>query len=213
MKPAKVTFEEQAPAIAMPKPKGPKPIVDDGSPYIELVTGCRFYLNNPLWDIGAIAHSLSLQCRFTGQCRKFYSVAEHSVLVSRIVEDLGLGDPMEGLMHDAVESVLADVVGPAKQLLEDYKLLDAALDSSMRKAFALPEAMTEGVRRADQLALLIEAKALMPSKGAQGYVDDPQIHAEANKLTYQVQCWTSDNAKEKFMTRMSDIRRRHRGLR
>ena len=208
-----VHFEEQKPQITMPAPRAKKEVVDDGSPFIELVTGGRFYFSKPEWDIGAIAHSLSLQCRFTGQCRKFYSVAEHSVLVSRIMEDLGLGDPFEGLLHDGVESVLADVARPAKQMLKDYKTLDKALDSTLRKAFNLPEAMTDGCRRADELALWLEAQALMPSKGEHGYGFDLELQAQARKLTYQVQCWTSDNAKEKFMQRMTDIRRRLRGLR
>lgn len=204
--------------IIQPPPKAKKAHESDGSPYIELITGSRFYFSRPEWDIGAIAHSLSLQCRFTGQCRKFYSVAEHSVLVSRIMEELG-GDPMEGLLHDGVESVLADVARPAKLMLKDYKALDVALDASMRKSFSLPEAMTDACKLADQLALLLETRALMPSKGeiednfVSGYGFTPELKVIGNKLTYQVQCWTSDNAKEKFMQRMTDIRRRLRGLR
>jgi hypothetical protein len=212
MKSVVLTFEEQEPQIMAPPPKAHKKVEDDGTPWIELVTGGRFYYNKPQWDIGAIAHSLSLQCRFTGQCRKFYSVAEHSVLVSRIMEDLGLGDPMEGLLHDGVESVLADVARPAKALLKDYKALDKALDASLRKAFVLPDTMTPGCMRADMLALLIEAKAIMPSKGLD-YDAPNDVRAQADKLPYLVNCWTSDNSKEKFMQRMSDIRRRTRGLR
>lgn len=209
----KVNFEQQAPQIVAPPPAARKKIVDDGSPWIELITGSRFYFNKPEWDIGAIAHGLSLLCRFNGQCRKFYSVAEHSVLVSRIMEDLGLGDPMEGLLHDGVESVLADIARPAKGLLKDYKALEAALDVSLRKQFNLPEAHSDGCRRADQLALWIEARALMPSKGEEGYGLDTALQAQAMKLPYIINTWTSDNAKEKFMTRMSDVRRRLRGLR
>ena len=208
----KVNFTEQAPPITMPPPRAKKVIEDDGSPWIELITGGRFYFNKPEWDIGAIAHSLSQQCRFTGQCRKFYSIAEHSVLVSRIMEDLGLGDPMEGLLHDGVESVLADVARPAKQLLKDYKALDHALDLSLRKAFNLPETMSEGCIKADTLALLLEAKVLMPGKG-ETYGFPTEVMAQANKLTYLVAGWTPENAKEKFMHRMTDVRRRLRGLR
>ncbi len=210
----KVIFEEQAPMIQMPPPKAKKPIDDDSmEPWIELITGGRFYYAKPVYDIGAIAHSLSMQCRFTGHCRKFYSVAEHSVLVSRIMEDQGLGDPMEGLLHDAVESVLSDVARPAKILLKDYKALDRALDIAMRKQFVLPETMSEGCMKADGIALLIEAKELMPNKGENFTGMSDEIVLAAKKATYIVAAWTPENARERFMTRMHDIRRRTRGLR
>ena len=200
--------------IQMPPPKAKKPIDDDSmEPWIELITGGRFYYAKPVYDIGAIAHSLSMQCRFTGHCRKFYSVAEHSVLVSRIMEDQGLGDPMEGLLHDAVESVLSDVARPAKILLKDYKALDRALDIAMRKQFVLPETMSEGCMKADGIALLIEAKELMPNKGENFTGMSDEVVLAAKKATYIVAAWTPENARERFMTRMHDIRRRTRGLR
>jgi len=220
MQKPQVSFEEQAPQIMAPPPKVKAPNVDQNKdPYIELVTGNKFFYNAPTWDIGAIAHGLAQQCRYTGQCLKFYSVAEHSVLVSRIMEDMKLGDPMEGLMHDAVESVLSDVARPAKQLLKDYKALDKALDGSMRKAFGLADRMTDGCIKADALALLHEAKSLMPSKGADwddicgpGFTNE-ELRRDANGLPYLIQGWTPEEAKQRFMARMSDVRRRVRGLR
>jgi hypothetical protein len=211
---AKVVFEEQAPMIQLPAPKAKKVIDDDSmEPWIELITGGKFYYGKPVFDIGAIAHSLSMQCRFTGHCRKFYSVAEHSILVSRIMEDQGLGDPMEGLLHDATESVLADVARPAKNLLKDYKSLEKALDTAMRKQFLIPETATPGCHFADGVALMIEARELMPNKGS-NYTGVPEdIVLAAKKATYMVSCWTPENARERFMTRMHDIRRRTRGLR
>jgi uncharacterized protein len=215
MKKAAVVFEEQAPMISMPPPKKEKtmPPQTDEAPYIELVTGGLFFYNKPTWDIGAIAHSLSMVCRFGGQCKKFYSVAEHSILVSRIMEDHGLGDPMEGLLHDATESVLTDLPRPAKRLLKDYKTLENALDSSMRKTFVLPEKATEGCHRADQIALLIESKELMSSRGRADYGQTAELQAFADRQTYMVVGYTPENARERFMTRMHDIRRRTRGLR
>ena len=208
---AKVIFEEQAPMIQMPPMKVRKKVEDDGSPWIELITGGRFYYNKPVFDIGAVAHSLSMICRFTGHCRKFYSVAEHSILVSRIMEDTG-GDPMEGLLHDATESVLADIARPAKGLLKDYKVLEKALDVAMRKQFVLPEVETVECRRADQIALAIEAREIMPSKGVDWDIPG-DVRLAASKATYMIAGWSPENARERYMTRMHDIRRRHRGLR
>ena len=53
--------------------------------WIQTYSGKKFYPLDPRpedIDIRDIAHALSLNCRFNGHCRCFYSVAEHSVGVS-----------------------------------------------------------------------------------------------------------------------------------
>src|SRR5881392_3435793 len=61
-------------------------------PYLQTVSG-RFV--NPFdpdpeqLDIGDIARALANVCRFGGHCRSFYSVAQHSVIVSELVEERG----------------------------------------------------------------------------------------------------------------------------
>ena len=180
--------------------------------WIETVTGRKFYYLKPTFDIGEIAHALGNMCRFTGQSRRFFSVAEHSVLVSRIMEDLRLGDPMEGLLHDGVEAYLADVASPAKAVLKDYKALDKALDRAMRAEFKMPLEKTEGCTTADWLALFCEARALLPSKG-KGWTGPPGLMEQAWQLPYHIGCWTPEDATSRFMDRMTDVRRRLKGLR
>ena len=72
------------------------------------------------FTLGDIAHGLSNICRYAGQCDEFYSVAEHSVLVSEVTEQFKL----EALMHDAAEAFLGDVTRPLKQLLPDFKIIE-----------------------------------------------------------------------------------------
>lgn len=140
--------------------------------FLETCEGRDFCLNAPVFKPTEMAAALSKICRFAGHSLRFYSVAEHSILVARIMHTLDLGDPFEGLMHDGTESVLADIAAPLKALLPDYKRLERALESVMREQFELPLHTTEGCKRADWIAVALEAEELMPSKGAHWALPD-----------------------------------------
>ena len=56
-----------------------------------------------------------MKCRFNGHCSPFYSVAEHSVRVSWLLEQQGKRQALWGLMHDAGEAYLPDLGGPIKK--------------------------------------------------------------------------------------------------
>lgn len=67
--------------------------------------------------------SLSHLCRFNGHIELFYSVAQHSIAVARLVKVRG-GDPptvLQALLHDAPEAYLCgDIPGPLKKHLRVY---------------------------------------------------------------------------------------------
>lgn len=63
-----------------------------------------------------IVHALSLICRFGGHTSEHYSVAQHSLLVARILAALGASPEVQlaGLMHDAHEAYIGDIPTPIK---------------------------------------------------------------------------------------------------
>lgn len=171
--------------------------------YIETAKGNRFYLSHPEFDIEEIAHALSQQCRFAGHCARFYSVAEHSVLVSRLMDApaLALPDPFEGLMHDASEAYLCDIAAPWKALLPDYKRIEGELEEKLRARFGLPLKMTDGCKRADWLALFIEAHWLLPT-GAKDWPAPAGIKEQAAELIaahWMPICYSPGEAKRRFL--------------
>ena len=85
-------------------------------------------------DIYDIAHALSLTCRFGGHCKTFYSVAEHSVNVSLLCPERFA---LWGLLHDATEAYLPDVLRPVKPLLEGFKDIENALMRTISMKFDL----------------------------------------------------------------------------
>jgi hypothetical protein len=109
-----------------------------------------------------IAHSLSLQCRFAGHVREFYSVAQHSVLVSYacIPEDARWG-----LLHDAAEAYLVDLPRPVKKSVMGYKEAETAVLGSIALHFGLPSfdvpVVSDNVIVTDNDALVTEARDLM----------------------------------------------------
>lgn len=109
-------------------------------------------------DIEDIAHALSMQCRYGGHVRHFYSVAEHSILVSRMVPR---EDALWGLLHDASEAYLSDVIRPVKRFLTNYKAIENRLMAVICERFGLPPEQPESVTWADNAILADERERVM----------------------------------------------------
>jgi hypothetical protein len=85
--------------------------------------GTQFDIINPhpeQFDIYDIARSLSHVCRFNGHLPTFYSIAEHSVRVADWLQAKGQSPLicLTGLLHDAAEAYVGDMVRPLKQMSE-----------------------------------------------------------------------------------------------
>lgn len=135
-------------------------------PCIMTSQGKYFNLANPSprdVDIRVIAHALSNLCRFTGHVGEFYSVAQHSISVSYLVNP---EYALEGLLHDAAEAYVGDVASPLKQLLPDYKAIEHRVEYAVRAYFNLPYEMSRAVKHADLVMLATEKRDLMPAHEA-----------------------------------------------
>lgn len=110
-------------------------------------------------EITDIAHALAHTCRFAGHCREFYSVAQHSVYVSRIVPP---EDAFAGLMHDCAEAFIGDVSRPLKRMLAEYRAIEKHIEAVLFAGLGLPAKLPASVKLADRQLLYSEQAALMP---------------------------------------------------
>lgn len=178
--------------------------------WIETFSGRRFSpaAERPNFDLEDIAHALSMTVRYNGHCNEFYSVAEHAVLVSKIVleatKDYQLA--FEALHHDDTEAYLSDVPAPFKEVLPDYKRFDRELEHKLRTYWKLPGQKSTVVKDADWVALFIEADRLLPSHG-EGFIDPKGIRPTALLLKhrYQILCLQPRYAKDYYMAWHHDL--------
>lgn len=122
-------------------------------------------------EIADIAHGLARVARWNGQTdgEHAFSVAEHSLLVERIVSEL---DPklsrkfrLAALIHDAPEYVIGDLISPFKAALAlDYRSFEAKLLAAIHLRFGipaeLPDRVTKLIKKADKIAAYYEATGL-----------------------------------------------------
>jgi 5'-deoxynucleotidase YfbR-like HD superfamily hydrolase len=129
--------------------------------WIQTFKGKQFYPLAPRVediDIDDIAHALSNQCRFSGHCKRFYSVAEHSVRVSLIVKPK---HRLWALLHDAAEAYLVDLPTPIKQLMPEYSIAEKRIMACVCEKFGLSLEMPKEVHQADMIMLATEKRDLM----------------------------------------------------
>ncbi len=129
---------------------------------IMLHSGRLFDLANPEASeitVEDIAHGLAHTCRYAGQCDGFYSVAEHSVLVSQVVPRAKL----PALFHDAAEAFIGDMSAPLKQLLPAFRAIEKKIERAIFERLGIEWPMPTEVKSADYGVLAAEQLVLMPA--------------------------------------------------
>jgi len=168
--------------------------------WILTYSGKKFFPLEPVFediDVVDIAHSLAQQCRFNGHCRPFYSVAEHSVRVSRIVP---ASDALWGLLHDASEAYVSDLPRPLKGLVPEFSAAEERLQQLIARRFDLPWPIPDCVHEADNILLRTELRDVMP----------PLLEAwqmRVDPLTEGIVPVDSATAERMFLNRYCELKR------
>lgn len=152
------------------------------------------------YDIGDIAHALSMQCRFGGHTSEFYSVAQHCVLVSKYCDPK---DALWGLLHDASEAFLVDLPRPIKYATSvgaEYRKLEKRVQKAICDHFHLPEDEPCSVKLADQRVGLTEMQKYFPGVELHFEKDEgPIVQPEG------MYGWGQEYAKEMYLQRFLEV--------
>lgn len=193
--------------------------------WLQTVSGRAFYPLDPRpedIDIGDIAHALSQVCRFGGHCLRAYSVAEHSVRVAQAIRDYGGSHDtqFEGLLHDAAEAYIGDVIWPLKQAEElgGYKRIERAIEHAIADRFGLPRRKSPIVKHFDLVLLSTEKRDLMSAgpgreDGAEREGAAAREHLDAwhsdgwQPLAERIEPWPATEARRRFLDLYAELAR------
>lgn len=159
-------------------------------------TGGYFDFLNPHLtppNIIDIARGLSNTCRYGGQSTRFYSVAEHSVLMSYAV-------PREhayaALMHDSAEAFICDMPKPLKEELPDYKIVEERVERAFSYIFDIPYPLPDIIKQVDLQMLVIEKEDLLKNFDPWRWT----VGIERPK-GIELQFWSPEHAFARFLNR------------
>lgn len=177
-------------------------MLNSGSTIKQMFSGGPFDILAPrARDIRAldIAESLSKINRFTGHTKPTYSVAQHCVLVSYLLNDTGF--EMEGLFHDAHEYITGDISSPMKNAIREMvrrltgedvdpiKAIERPIDAAIAQQFGLIYPRPPQVKAADLEAMTLERRQLMnPASGLVWTTDVKARDISLNPLTAPEAC-------------------------
>lgn len=167
-----------------------------GQIYINTFTG-KFHPFDPSPDevnIYDIAVALSLMVRWGGHTGTFYSVAQHSVIVSKCVNP---EFALWGLLHDAAECYFGDVLGPVKAKLWEVDILELPIQVAIADKFNLCHIIPKEVKLADEGVANMEALKLFKNK--------PDWVGEPIGEEYFDKPWSYHRARSEFLTRFHQL--------
>lgn len=170
------------------------------SGWMQTYTGRAFHPLEPNLDdidIEDIAHALAMTCRYNGHCYRFYSVAEHCVILSHTVDPV---NARWALMHDAAEAYIGDMVRPLKYDLPEFQAAEDRLDAAIAGKFDLGWPMPAQVKEHDTRIVIDER--------SQNMATAPQpwsLLAGYQPLGVTLSYWDPTRAEVEFMSRYKQL--------
>lgn len=172
--------------------------------WLQTFTGRKFWPLDPRPEdvcIEDVAHALAHQCRYAGHCARFYSVAEHSVLVMRFASP---ENRLAALLHDAAEAYLCDIPRPLKKQLPGYVEAEHRAEIAIAQAFGISHQWPwpDEVKEIDNRILADERRLLM----ARTDVDNATWGAHWPELGLrELSCWPAGYAETVFLSEFRKI--------
>ena len=171
--------------------------------WLHTYKGIRFYPSAPQMDeidIEDIGHALANVCRFGGHVKEYYSVAQHSVIVSNIIKP---GFEKEGLLHDAPEAYIGDMVRPIKRVSEvgkAFKKVENIVAAAIMEKFGVGALDSDEVQIADDTILAMEARDIL--HGTKGWT---LIRKDITPLDWTIKPLPPKEAEKLFMNRYYEL--------
>lgn len=172
---------------------------------MQTLTGHKFYVLDPEPEdihIEDISGSLGKICRFNGHPQSFYSVGQHCVLGSHVIEaqTQDLLSALAFLLHDSGEAYLMDMVRPLKSMpeLEAYRLASKKLDRVIEKRFSLPEGILDHpiIKETDNRMLFTEKRDLLVAF---------QWDQSVQPYDFKIKPWSWRKAQREYLFRYHEL--------
>ncbi len=145
-----------------------------------------------------VAHALSQKCRFSGHTDQFYSVAQHSVLLSWKVD---VQYAMYALLHDVGETYLPDIPTPIKSRITGFRAIEERNFETIVSVLA-PDMKRSGlVRIADQRMCLTEARDLISNAD----ITEWELYQEYKPYETTITPWDALSAEAFFLNRYKTL--------
>lgn len=183
-----------------------------GKDWIETYTGRQFRPMDPdprAFNLLDAAHSLAYKCRYNGHTQRFYSVAEHTCLMTNYAyRQLGVRAPsvlLEVLTHDWPETFFPDVCRPLKQFCPELVAAERRVGGMIREWLGLRGEVPEIVKELDSRIIVDERCAVMVNSPHNWSTD------ALEPLGVEVRCWDPQKAEQSWLTMAAALLHEHLG--